>query len=198
MFFCWKLKVEHLWKKRETILESLLHNKIFGFCQRKKNKLLFSKRFVPNILCPKNKKNFSENFLLQKQVLTRLVYKRKRKTKPFFTKLRLKWQSSAHFVSDKVCPWPKNKTALFCFCLFQICFFFQNEESKKQTNEVRSFFSFCQDNKYGCARQWNIFLFHNCPKSTSLWQLPLVEKKSSSFFLLKKLRSYKKSVIRDL
>jgi len=73
-------------KKRETILENFLHNKIFGFCQRKKNKLLFSKRFVSNILCPKNKKNFSENFLLKKQVLTRLVYKKKKKNKTFLYK----------------------------------------------------------------------------------------------------------------
>ena len=44
MFFCWKLKVEHLWKKRETILESwkLLVAKAsvnsFGLQEKKKNK----------------------------------------------------------------------------------------------------------------------------------------------------------------
>ena len=49
-------KVEHLWKKKEkTILENLSQQS-FGFCQRKKNKPLFSKRFVSNILCPKKQK----------------------------------------------------------------------------------------------------------------------------------------------
>ena len=125
-------KVEHLWKKRETILENLLHNKLFDFCQGKKNK---------TSLWKKKQRFFG--------LLGRVVFSSK---------------------------WGKQKT---------------NKRGQK-------FFFFLSRQQYCCARQSNIFLFHNCPKSTSLWQLPLVEKKSSSFFLLKKLRSYKKSVIRDL
>ena len=80
-------KVEHLWKKRETILENFLHNKIFGFSARKKTSPFFLKVLcLENILCPKNKKNFSENFLLKKQVLIRLVYKTKKKRKAFIYK----------------------------------------------------------------------------------------------------------------
>ena len=55
---------------------------------------------------------------------------------------------------------------------------FQNEGSKKQTNKVRSFFFCLSRQQYCCARQWNIFLFHNCPKSTSLW----FKKKRQLFF----------------
>ena len=68
-------------KKKRNNFGKLVTQQTFRFLPRKKNKLLFSKRFVSNILCPKNKKNFSENFLLKKQVLTRLVYKKKKKKK---------------------------------------------------------------------------------------------------------------------
>ena len=74
-------KVEHLCEKKEkTILENLFHNKIFVFWQRKKISQFFQ-RFVSNILCPKNKKKFSE-----KQVLTLLVCKKKKKNKTFIYK----------------------------------------------------------------------------------------------------------------
>ena len=42
---------------------------------------------------------------------------------------------------------PLKKTALFCFCLFRICFFFQVSKMKKQKTNKRGqklFFSFCQ------------------------------------------------------
>ena len=73
-------KVEYQWKKRETLLENLLHNKIFGFCQRKKDKPLFSKRFVSNILCPKTKKTFLKTSCLKIKCWLIWFTKRKRKT----------------------------------------------------------------------------------------------------------------------
>ena len=72
---------------------------------------------------------------------------------------------------------------------------FQNEGSKKQTNEVRSFFSFCHDNNVVVRDNETFFCFTIVENQQAFG----LKKKSSSFFLLKKLRSYKKSVnIRDL
>jgi hypothetical protein len=88
--------------------------------------------------------------------------------------------------------WPiaKNKTENTCFWKkkqrFFVLFFseFQNEGSKKQTNEVRSFFSFCQDNNVVVQDTETFFCstivqnqqaFSNC-----LW---LKKKKKQPFFL---------------
>ena len=161
---------------------------------------------MPNILCPKNKKNFSENFLLsfglqkgkEKQSLYLQSFDFNDKTLLILFKAKFaygqKKKNREHLPLEK-------KTALFCFAFSGSCFFFQLSKMKKAKNkQTRSevFFSFCQDNNTVVQDNETFFLFHNCPKSTSLWQLPLVEKKSSFFFLFKKLRSYKKSVIRDL
>ena len=70
-------KVEYLWKKRETILENLLH-KIFGFCQRKKNKPLFLKDLCQYTLSKKQKELFWK-LLVQKAG----VDKKKKKNKAF-------------------------------------------------------------------------------------------------------------------
>ena len=140
----------------------------------------------------------------------RLVYKKEKKNKAFVYKsstsmtklcsfcLRQSLPMAKKKKTENTCLW-KKKQQFFVLCFQAELFFlstFQNEESKKQTIEVRTigqkFLFFLSRQQCCCARQWNIFLFHNCPKPTSLWQLRLVEKKSSSFFLLKKLRSYKK------
>ena len=121
-------------EKKRNNLENFLHNKIFGFCQRKKKQAPFSKRFVSNILCPKNKKNFYENFLLKKQVLTCLVYKKKKKKK----KQSLYLQSFdlndktllILFCSRQSLLMAKNKTEntlekkqrFFCFVFFRVVF----------------------------------------------------------------------------
>ena len=94
---------------------------------------LFSQTFVSNILCLKNKKKTFLKFLFQKQVLTFLVYKNKKKTKAFIYKT---FQNSAHFVREFAYT-TKNKTDLLFFLLR-----FQNEATKNQTNNVTSFFSF--------------------------------------------------------
>ena len=74
------LKLNNCETKEKTILEILLHKKIFGFCQRKQNKPLFSKTFVStNILCPKKKKNFSKKLLVQKASADPFSYKKMKK-----------------------------------------------------------------------------------------------------------------------
>ena len=84
----------------------------------------------------------------------------------------------------------KNKTSLFCFCLFQICFFFQNEDSKKQTNEV-SFFSFCQDNNTVVQDNETFFCFtivqNQRPFGNYLWL-----KKKTVFFLAQEVEKLQK------
>ena len=152
-------KVEHLWKKKRKQFWKTCHNKTFGFCQRKKSKSLFSKRFVSNILCPRNKKNFSENFFFKKQVLTLLVHKKKKKTGLYLQGLDLNAKT------QNTCLW-KKKSA-FLFCLFQSCFFlpsFKMKETKNKQTRSDVFFSFCQDNNVVVQDNKNIFLFHNCPK----------------------------------
>ena len=193
-------KVEHLWKKRETTLENLLHNKIFGFSPWKKNKPLFSKSFVSNILCPKNKKNFSENFLLKKQVLILQNEKEKEglylqsfdlndKTLLFLFKAKFAYcqkQNREHLPLEK-------KTAFFFVLSFSELFFlpsFQNEGSKKQTNEVRSFFSFCQDNNVVVQDNETFFCFTIVQNQQALGNCLWLKQKKTLFFLLEKLRSY--------
>ena len=111
-------KVEHLWKKRETILENLLHNKLFDFCQGKKTSPFFLKDLCQIYFVQKTKRTFL------KTACCRLVYKKEKKNKAFVYKASTKKQ--------------RFQAELFFLPTFQ------NEESKKQTNEV--FFSFCQDN----------------------------------------------------
>jgi hypothetical protein len=79
----------------------------------------------------------------------------------------------------------KNKTALFCFCLFQICFFFQNEESKKQTNEVRSFFSFCQDNNVVVQDNETFFCFTIVQNQQAFGNCVWLKKKAALFSCLR-------------
>ena len=117
-------------KKEKQFWKTCYTKKSSVFCQRKKNKLLFSKRFVSNILCPKNKKNFTENFLLKKQVVTRLVYKKKKKNKTFIYKASTQMTKLCSFClrqtlpmakdkTENTCLW-KKKTALFCFVFFRV------------------------------------------------------------------------------
>ena len=189
-------KEKQPWKTCYTTKSSVL-------AHGKKTSSFFLKVLCQIYFVQKTKRTFLKTSCWKSKCWFVWFTKRKRKRRPLFTKLRLKWQNSAHFVQGKVCLLPKTKQRTlalrkkkqrFFFVLsFSELFFlpsFQNEGSKKQTNEAEVFFSFCQDNNVSCARQWNIFLFHNCPKSTSLWQLPLVETKKNSFFLLEKLRSY--------
>jgi hypothetical protein len=115
---------------------------------------------VPNTLCPKNKKNFSKNFLL-----SFALQKKGKKNKAFIYKASTSMTKLCSFCLRQSLPMAKKKQRTLAFRKKKQRFFvlpfqaelfflptFQNEESKKQTNEVRSFFSFCQD----------------CPKSTSL------------------------------
>ena len=168
-------KVEHLWKKKRKQFWKTCHNKTFGFCQRKKSKSLFSKRFVSNILCPRNKKNFSENFFFKKQVLTLLVHKKKKKTGLYLqsfdlnakTLLILFEAKFAHGQKQNREHLPLKKKSAFLFCLFQSCFFlpsFKMKETKNKQTRSDVFFSFCQDNNVVVQDNKNIFLFHNCPK----------------------------------
>ena len=172
-------------------MENLLHNKIFGFCQRKKNKLLFSKRFVSNILCPKNKKNFSENFLLKKQVLTRLVYKKKKKNKTFIYKASTQMTKLCSFCLRQTLPMGKNKTENTCLWKKKQRFFvlsfseFQNEGSKKQTNEVRSFFSFCQDNNVVVQDNETFFCFTIVQNQQAFGNCLWLKKKATLFSCLR-------------
>ena len=157
-------KVEHLWKKKRKQFWKTCHNKTFGFCQRKKSKSLFSKRFVSNILCPRNKKNFSENFFFKKQVLTLLVHKKKKKTGLYLqsfdlnakTLLILFEANFAHGQKQNREHLPLKKKKRFFVLSFSELFFsskFQNEGNKKQTNKVRCFFFFLSRQQCCCARQ---------------------------------------------
>ena len=154
---------------------------------------------MPNILCPKNKKNFSENFLLS------FAHKKEKKNKACIYKASTSVTKLCSFCLRQSLPMGKKKPENTCLWKKKQRFFvlpFQGEFPKwrkqKTNKRGQKFFFFLSRQHDCCATQGNIFLFHNCPKSTSLWQLRLVEKKSSSFFLLKKLRSYKKNLIRDL
>ena len=146
-------------------------NIIFGFSPRKKNKPLFSKSFVSNILCPKNKKNFSENFLLKKQVLTRVVYKSEKekeglylqsfdlndKTLLILFKAKFAYcqkQNREHLPLEK-------KKAFFLFCIFQSCFFFQVSKMKEAKNkQTRSevFFLFVKTTMLLCRTMKHFFV----------------------------------------
>ena len=130
-------------KKKKPILESLLHmyNKIFGFCQRKKNKPFFLKYALS-----KKQKELFWKLLVQKQVLIFLVYKNKRKIRPLFTKLWLKGQNLAHFVQEFAYT-TKNKTDKLFF-LGDL----QTEWTQKQTSNIRTFFFFLS-RQCCCARQ---------------------------------------------
>ena len=147
-----------------------------------------------NLLCPKNKKNFSENFLLKKQVPTRLVYKKKKKTKPLFTKLRLKWQNSAHFVSGKVCLWPRTqqrtlafgkKTALFCFVFFRVVSSSKFPKWRKQKTSKRDqkfFFLFVKTTMLLCETIKH-FLVSQLSKINKPLAIAFGCKKKQLFFL---------------
>ena len=164
-------KVEHLWKKRETILENLLHNKLFDFCQGKKTSPFSLKDLCQIYFVQKTKRTFL------KTSCCRLAYKKEKKNKAFIYKASTSMTKLCSFCLRQSLPEAKKKTGNTCLWKkkqrFFVCvaelFFLQNEESKKQTNEVRSFFFFLSRQQYCCATQGNIFLFHNCPKSTSLW-----------------------------
>ena len=112
--------VGHLWKKK------ILY-KIFSCCQRKKNKPFFLKGLC-QILCSKNKKNPSENFLFKKKVLPLLFYEKKKKNEALCRTLWLKWQNSAHL---KIANCQKQnrdqllleqKQARLCFVFFRVVF----------------------------------------------------------------------------
>ena len=161
-------KVEHLWKKRETILENLLHNKIFGFCQRKKDKLFFLKDLCEIYFVQKTKRTFLKTSCWKSKCWLVWFTKRKRKTRPLFTKLRLKWQNSAHFVWGSLWPKTKQRTlafgkrnSVFLFCLFQSCFFFQvskmNEAKNKQTR-TEVFFLFVKTTRLLCKTMKHFFV----------------------------------------
>ena len=90
--------------------------------------------------------------------------------------------------TENTCFW-KKKTALFCFAR-QRCFFFQLSKMKKSKNkQTRSqvFFLFVKTTILSCQTIKHFFV-----SQLSKINKPLVEKKSNSFFLLKKLRRYKK------
>ena len=61
-----------------------------GYCYGKISKSFFLKDLC-QILCPKNKKYSSENFLFKKKVLFLLVYDKKMESKALCRKLWIKW-----------------------------------------------------------------------------------------------------------
>ena len=113
------------------------------------------------------------------------------------------------FCLRQTLPMAKDKTENTCLWKKKQRFFvlsfseFQNEESKKQTNEVRSFFSFCQDNKVVVQDNETFFCFTIVQNQQAFGNCLWFKKKATFFSCLpEKLRSYifaKKSVnIRDL
>ena len=100
------------------------------------------------------------------------------------------------FCLRQTLPMAKDKTENTCLWKKKQRFFvlsfseFQNEESKKQTNEVRSFFSFCQDNKVVVQDNETFFCFTIVQNQQAFGNCLWLKKKSNPFFLLEKLRSY--------
>ena len=113
--------------------------------------------------------------------------KRKRKTKPLFTKLRLKWQNSAHLV--QVCLWPKTKqrtlafrkknSVFFCFVFFRVVLSSKFPKWKKQKTNKRGqkvFFLFVKATMLLC-KTMKFFFVSQLSKINKPLQLLLVEKK---------------------
>ena len=135
------------------------------YCQGKKSKPFFLNDLC-HLLCPKNKKNSSENFLFKKKVLLLLVYDKKKKSqwkskalcRKFSLTLLCKWQNSAHLVfcllpkTESTCLW-KEKHARFGFVFFRVLF------SSPKWRKVQSFFSFCQDNNLVMQDNKTFFCF---------------------------------------
>ena len=103
----------------------------FVLPKKKKDQAHFWLKELCQILCPKNKKNSSENFLFKKKCCFFWFTKRKRKTRLWCRKFWLKLQNSAHFVWGKVCLLPKTKqrtlafgrkTSAFFFVFFRVVF----------------------------------------------------------------------------
>jgi len=134
-------------------LENLLHNKLFDFCQGKKTSPFSLKDLCQIYFVQKTKRTFL------KTSCCRLAYKKEKKNKAFIYKASTSMTKLCSFCLRQSLPMAKKKTENTClwkkkqrFCVLRFeaeLFFlptFQNEEIKKQTNEVTSFFSFCQDN----------------------------------------------------
>jgi len=143
-------------------------------CQRKKNNPFFVKYFVQ-----KTKRTLLKTSCSKKKHCFFWFTKRKRKTRLWCRTFWLICKILLILFKAKFAYCQKQnrehvpleeKQARF-FLFFSELFSLpsnQNEGSKKQTNKVKSFFFFLSRQQSCCARQWNIFLFHNCSKKTSI------------------------------
>ena len=148
-----------------------------------------------NILCPKNKKNFSKNFLLSFG-----LQKKGKKNKAFIYKASTSMTKLCSFCLRQSLPMAKKKTENTCLWKkkqrFQAELFFlptfQNEESKKQTNEVRSFFSFCQDNMTVVQHKETFFCFTIVQNQQAFDNCLWLKKKAALFSCLRSWEVTKK------
>ena len=172
-------KVEHLWKKRETILENLLHNKIFSFCQRKKNNPFFFLKICVKYTLSKKQKVLFWKLLVQKASVNSFscLQKEKEKQSLYLQSFDLNDKNSAHFVWGKVLPVAKNKIlkkrSAFSFCLFQSCLLLQVSkmgEAKNKQTRSEVFFSICQGNN-------TVVQDNKTSKPNERWCRILLEKK---------------------
>jgi len=121
---------------------------------------------VPNTLCPKNKKNFSKNFLLSFG-----LQKKEKKNKAFIYKASTSMTKLCSFCLRQSLPMAKKKqrtlafgkkNSAFLFCLFrQSCFFFQLSKMKKAKNkQTRSevFFLFVKTTILLCKTMKHFFV----------------------------------------
>ena len=94
------------------------------------------------------------------------------------------------------------KNSAFLFCLFQSCLLFQvckMKETKNKQTRSEVFFFFLSTQQCCCARLNKTFFCFTIVQNQQAFGNCLWLKKKRPFFLLEKLRSYKKSVnIRDL
>ena len=102
----------------------------------------------------------------------RLVYKKEKKNKAFVYKASTKKQ--------------RFQAELFFLPTFQ------NEESKKQTNEVRSFFSFCQDNMTVVQHKETFFCFTIVQNQQAFDNCLWLKKKAALFSCLRSWEVTKK------
>ena len=158
-------------KKKRKQFGKLVTTKSSVFAKGKKTSPFFSEKFVSNILCPKNKKNFSENFLFKKASVDSFGLQNEKEKEGLYlqsfdlndkTLLILFKAKLAYCQKQNREHLPLEKKQRFFVLSFSELFFlpsFQNEGSKKQTNEVRSFFSFCQDNNVVVQDNETFFCF---------------------------------------
>ena len=142
---------------------------------------------MPNKLCPKNKKNFSKNFELsfgsqkgkEKQSLYLQSFNFNDKTLLILFKAKFAYGQKK---TENTCLWKKKQR-------FQAELFFrptfQNEQSKKQTNDVRSFFSFCQDNMTVVRHKETFFCFTIVQNQQAFDNCLWLKKKAALFSCLR-------------